>query len=336
MNGMSNTPRVSVIILNYNGMNFVDSCLTSVLNSNYDNLEVVLVDNNSSDGSADEALGKFGPDPRFKLDKNAKNYGFAKGNNIGASHAKGQYLLFLNVDTVVDANWIQELMRTVDDDSTVGAAQCKLLLLDDPGLIDSAGHFLDWFGVSHVRGHNESDHGQYDDVRQVLGATGAAMLIRRPVFDQLGGFDEDFFMLFEEDDLCWRIWITGNRVLYVPGAVVLHKSGVIRGREKVYLNLFLSRRNRTISILKNYSMRNLIRFLPIHLGLVFAASFFTENKHEYVRAFLSAEMAVIRSARRIAIKRRAVQSTRITSDMELMKNGILRKPSVKEMLRSGY
>jgi len=327
---------VSIIILNYNGMEFADRCLESVLSSAYSDFEVIFVDNRSSDGSLEYVKKKFSSHSNLKLVINDKNYGFALGNNIGARQANGKYLVFLNIDTAVDSNWLTELVSVMDTYPSAGAAQCKLLLMDNPKLIDSAGHYMDWFGIAYVQGHAEEDRGQYSRITEVFGATGAALIIRRDIFKKLGGFDEDFFMLFEEDDLCWRIWIAGHKVLYIPQAVVFHKSGALRSKSGSYTNLFLSRRNRIISLLKNYDTRNLIRFLPVNVSLLFAITFFTENKSEYFKAFVKALLWVAQNARKILLKRRITQAMRVVSDEQLIKMGIIRKPHIKEMLRKGY
>jgi len=331
-----NTPKVSIIVLNYNGMKFVDKCLESVLSSNYPDFEIVFVDNASSDGSIEYVKEKFGFNPIIKLVVNDKNYGFALGNNIGARHASGKYLVFLNIDTIVDSSWLKELVSIMDTDHSVGAAQCKLLLMDNPKLIDSAGHYIDWFGIVFVRGRMEEDEGQYEKVEEVFGATGAALIVRRNVFERLEGFDEGFFMMFEEDDLCWRTWIVGYKVLHIPKAIVFHKSGGLRSREGNYKSLFFSRRNRIASILKNYSTKNLIRFLPINISLLFTITFFTENKLEYLEAFVKALVCVAQNARKILLKRRITQAMRVVSDEQLIKMGIIRKPSIKEILSKGY
>jgi hypothetical protein len=307
-----------------------------VLNTTYANYEIIFVDNASSDGSIEYVKEKFGSHPKLKLVVNDENYGFALGNNIGARHASGKYLVFLNVDTIVDSSWLKELVSVMETDPLVGAAQCKLLLMDNPKLIDSVGHYIDWFGIAFVRGYKEEDQGQYDRVEEVFGATGAALIVRTDIFKKLGGFDEDFFMLFEEDDLCWRIWIAGYKVLYIPRAIVFHKSGALRSKEGNYKNLFFSRRNRITSLLKNYSTKNLIRFLPINISLLFAITFFTKNKLEYFKAFIKSVAWILRNNRRTMLKRRITQTKRVVSDEQLIKMGIIRKPCIKEILRKGY
>jgi GT2 family glycosyltransferase len=336
LGGFQALVKVSIIILNYNGLKFIDCCLTSVLGSNYSDFEVIFVDNASSDGSIAYFKEKFGSHPNFKLVINDKNYGFALGNNIGARQAIGKYLVFLNIDTIVDPSWLTELVSIMDSYPLVGAAQCKLLLMDNPKFIDSAGHDMDWFGIAYVRGHKAEDHGQYDKITEIFGATGAALIMRKDIFKNLGGFDKDFFMLFEEDDLCWRTWIAGYKVLFIPKAKVFHKSGALRSIKGNYTNLFLSRRNRIISLIKNYSTKNLIRFLPLNLLLLFGVTFFTVDKVEYFKAYIDSMVWIIHNSREISLKRQLTQAMRKVPDEHLIRMGILRKPAIRKMIKSGY
>lgn len=329
-------PSISIIILNFNGLKYVEKCLQSVMASDYSSFEVVFVDNNSIDGSAEYVGRKYGADPRFKLIRNAGNYGYSLGNNIGAEQSKGEYLIFLNVDTIVKSDWLRQLLAFLEVHPSVGIAQCKLRMMDALGAIDCAGHYVDWFGISFVRGHGEIDHGQYDIPEAVFGASGAAFCARRRVFQKLGGFDEDFFMLFEEDDLSWRAWLSGHSVFYVPQALVYHKGGAIRSGEGEYFNLYYSRRNRLVSMLKNYQTRNLLRFLPVGMALLFAMTFLTKNKVVYLRAYLSSLAWILSHAKQIVMKRRSVCALRTVTDDYLIANGVLRKPVITEMLRKGY
>jgi hypothetical protein len=317
-------------------MSYVRDCLASVLNSNYPNFEVVFTDNRSSDGSIEYVSKTFGNDRRLKVIETGANYGFAKGNNIGAKYSTGHHLVFLNIDTIVDRDWLTILVEFLGSHRNVGIVQCKLKLMDDRKVIDCVGHFIDWFGISFVKGHGERDEGQYDTVNEIFAAGGAAFAIRRSVFRRLGGFDEDFFMLFEEDDLCWRAWIAGVEIMYLPSAVVYHKSGAIRSTMGAYRNLFLSRRNRIMSMLKNYSAWNLLRFMPISILLVFAIAFFTKNKLEYIKAYGASLISVLRNSRAIIRKRRIVARNRVVSDRYLISRGIIRKPILREMSRKGY
>jgi len=329
-------PLVSIIILNYNGLPYVQACLASVLRSDHASFEVVFIDNNSTDGSLEYVSKSFGNESRLKIVRNYMNYGYAKGNNLGVRYADGEYLVFLNVDTAVEYDWLINLIGFLNSHPDVGIVQCKLKSMDDRAVLDCTGHFIDWFGIAFVLGHGERDEGQYDTANKIFAAGGAAFGIRRNVFEKLGGFDEDFFMLFEEDDLCWRAWIAGYGVFYVPNSVVYHKSAAIRSAMGAYKNLYLSRRNRMISMLKNYSVGNLLRFMPISIILVFAIAFFTRYKVEYLKAFRNSLIFVCKDTRAVIRKRRAVAQSRVLTDRYLIDQGIIRKPILRDMLRKGY
>jgi hypothetical protein len=334
--GKATYPFVSIIILNFNGLQYVEKCLKSVMQSDYPSFEVLFVDNNSVDGSLEYARQLYGHDRRLKVISNRRNYGYAGGNNRGATHANGDYLVFLNIDTVVQSDWLSRLIGFLESHSGAGIVQCKLKMMDNPRLIDCAGHCINWFGVAFVRGHGHPDEGQYDMVEHIFGAGGAAFATRRDLFWRLGGFDEDFFMLFEEDDLCWRAWLSGWSVFYVPDAVVYHKGGPIRSKEGEYLNLYFSRRNRLISMLKNYSVRNLLRFFPVSLTLLFAITFLTRDKKLYLMAFLKSLLWILNHPSEVMLKRRIVDRARLVSDDYLIAEGIIRKPVLREILEHGY
>src|SRR2546425_1137542 len=175
-----NLPLVSIIILNYNGAKYISQCLKSVLISDYRNFELIIVDNNSSDSSIDIVESEFS-DNRIKVIKSDKNLGFAGGNNLGADYAKGDYFVLLNIDTLVDPKWLSELVSVMESDNAIGAAQPKLLSLDDKTVFDSAGDYLDFFGNSFRRGGDwyEKDKGQYESVHEIFSARGAAMITRK-------------------------------------------------------------------------------------------------------------------------------------------------------------
>ncbi|GFP43541.1 rhamnosyltransferase, partial [Candidatus Hakubella thermalkaliphila] len=171
-------PLVSVVILNYNGMKYINQCLESVLSTDYPNFEVIFVDNSSTDGSLEYVNGRFRGNQCFRIVANSNNYGFAEGNNVGVRHSMGTYIVFLNIDTEVDPRWLKELITVVESDQTIGAAQCKLLMMHDRRRFDSAGGLLDYCGVEWPKNVRVYDLGQYDDVRDIFYAKGAAMLVR--------------------------------------------------------------------------------------------------------------------------------------------------------------
>lgn len=330
-------PFVSIIILNYNGGDLVVRCLKSVLSLDYKNFEVVLLDNNSTDGSMELVANAFASDPRVKLIRNEKNLGYAEGNNVGVQKSKGEYLVFLNNDVLVDPLFLTELVEEMKKEHSVAAAQCKLMFMDHPTLFYSAGHYFDFFGVVHVLGEFEEDNGQYDHVYDVFGAHGAAFIVRRDLFLKAGRFDSDFFLLFEESDLCWRFWLMGYRVVFVPKAVAYHKHGFAHKRssfgKEASLTYFYVR-NRLNSMLKNYSWSRLLTFLPAHAVLLLLTLLMKINQRDYgsVESLIKAVAWNITNSGRTLQKRRRVQNMRRISDEFLIRTSIIRRPVLVELL----
>ncbi|MDD5165799.1 MAG: glycosyltransferase family 2 protein [Candidatus Omnitrophica bacterium] len=261
-------PLVSVIIVNHNGIDFVDTCLSSVLNSSYTDFEVVFVDNASGDGSLEYVKKAFGSDQRLKFVENSGSLGPAVGRNRGSRSAKGKYLIFLDNDTKVKADWISELVEALEYDKTIGAAQAKLLRMDTD-FYDCAGDYLGPLGFLIERSRCAKDTGQFDYIADILSAKSAASIIRKDLFDKIGGFDEDFYMYLEETDLSWRVWLAGYRVVFVPKAVVYHSFETAKKDIKKYYSKYVVRyygcRNYISTLIKNLEFRNLIRFLPLHI-----------------------------------------------------------------------
>ena len=211
---MTYYPKVSIIIVNYNGRTFLEKCLKSISDITYPNYEVIIVDNNSSDDSIEFVKKNFPSNIILKLDK---NYGFAEPNNIGAKIAKGDFLLFLNNDTYVKPNFINELITEISKDTKI--AICQSLLLKPDGMIDSCGDYIDNLGVAF------SSKIIPTKVQEIFSAKGAVMMIRKNLFNEIGGFDEKFFATFEDIDLSWRTRIFGYRIILVPKSIVYHFGG---------------------------------------------------------------------------------------------------------------
>lgn len=211
---MNENPLVSIIIVNYNGQKLLEKCLTSLMDVEFNSYEIILVDNNSTDGSSDFITKNF---PKITLVKLEENRGFAEPNNIASRFAKGKFLLFLNNDTIVTKDFITELVMVIEKDEKI--AICQSLLLKPDGKIDSSGDFIDHLGVVY------NSKVVTDKVREISSARGASMLIRKNIFDELGGFDEKFFVSFEDVDIGWRAWIKGYKVVLAPKSIVYHIGG---------------------------------------------------------------------------------------------------------------
>ena len=251
--------RASVIVLSWNGIEYLADCLEAVLSQGYPDLEVIVVDNGSTDGSASFVAERY---PQVRLIRNERNLGFAAGNNCGLRVATGDVLVLLNQDTVVQSGWLAALVDAFADE-TVGVGGAKILYPDGE-TIQHAGGYFDWpLGLSFHYGCGERDAGQYGKVREVEYVTAAAMAIRRTVLAAVGLLDEGFFPgYFEDLDLCRRARAAGYRVVYAPDAVVIHHesgsfSQTVRGKP------FLVFRNRFYFIFKYYSAAQIAEeFVP--------------------------------------------------------------------------
>ena len=326
-------PRVSVIILNYNGLKFIEQCLKSVVNTDYANFEVILVDNASQDKSIELAKKLFEDNPQLRLIKNRNNVGFAQGNNIGANHAKGDILVFLNVDTEVEPNWLEELVKVMNSKPMIGAAQCKLLVAQNRSKIESIGHYIDYTGIESAEStlvKDQVDSGQYNQSKEIFYARGAAMAVKRDVFFKAGMFDPAYFMDHEEIDLCWRIWLRGYKIVSAPQSVVYHYGGGIVGnREQNPKILFHLRKNHITSLIKNYELKNTIKYLPLYLTFLFGHAFLTilQGKTNVALAYIKAVYWVLRNFRYIYTQRLIVQSSiRRVPDSTIMEH--MTKPRI--------
>lgn len=264
-NGME-WPPISVVVVNYNGRHHLDPCFSSLKQLDYPTgqLEMILVDNGSSDGSVAYVEKEF---PEATIVKNPKNYGFAKGNNLGAQKAQGRYVAFLNNDTRVDPAWLRELVTPLLKDSQIVCTAAKILSWDEKA-VDFVGSKINFYGFGfHVDYGVPYTPGAYEEERYIPAPCGAAMLIDRQVFLDAGGFDEDYFAFFEDLDLGWRLWVLGYKVLFAPKAVLYHRHhGTAQVLSEHRLRVIFER-NAIFTLFKNYEQQSLDKVLPIALLL---------------------------------------------------------------------
>jgi GT2 family glycosyltransferase len=263
---VANLPPVSVVVLNFNGKEYLKECFTSLEGLKYpsDKLELVMVDNGSSDGSYKYMKAHF---PAVELICNERNLGFAEGNNIGARHARGDYVAFLNNDMRVHADWLIELVKTVSGDKEVVCTGGKILSWDGKK-VDFVGGTLNFYGMGFQPEHGSPyRETEYSEQREILFACGGSMLIKRDVFLGCGGFDEDYFAYFEDVDLGWRLWLLGYEVVFAPRAISYHLHQATARKLPDEKKAVLYERNALASIIKNYSQENLDRILPAALLL---------------------------------------------------------------------
>lgn len=246
---------ISVIVLNYNGKGFLNSCLSSLASQTYSDFEVIVVDNGSRDGSPEYIEENY---PWVRLAKNEENLGFAGGTNVGIRAAKGEFIITLNNDSRADSRFIEELIKPMADPE-VGVCAAKMLFPD--GRINSAGICISRSGAAWDRGMFEPDRGQYEFVEEVFGACAGAALYRREMLDEIGLFDEDFFLYLEDVDLAFRARLAGWKCLYVPGARVIHHHGGTAGVGSD-LAVYYGNRNIVWYPIKDFPFRLLITSLP--------------------------------------------------------------------------
>ncbi|MGQ9595803.1 MAG: glycosyltransferase family 2 protein [Thermoproteota archaeon] len=319
-------PKISVVILNYNGLRFLEPCLKSVLNSTCRNFEIIVVDNGSKDGSVGYLRKSFSDHPKVKPVLLNKNYGFAMGNNIGYKYTNpcSEFIFFLNNDTEMEEDCLEKIVKRMEQDPSIGAAQPKIRSMMNRKKIDAVGGIVDYYGRTWHRGFNEYDYGQYDSVSETFYAQGAAITLRRSIIEKIGLFDPAYFIYYEETDLCWRIWLAGYRIVLVPEAVVYHYGGGATTSKssyrETYFKFFYLRKNHIMTMLKNYSLSNIFKYsLPFLVRmLITAVRWSLLGEKAKARAYYNAFWWVFSHIGLIVKRRMLVQKIRKISDEELM------------------
>lgn len=304
---------VSIIVLNFNGRAWLERCLPSAVAETAPDCELLVVDNGSSDGSVEFVAQAF---PTVRIEAIGANLGFAAGNNVGARLARGRYLAFLNNDAAPQPGWLARLRAALDTRPDAGLAASCIVYLDRPTVVDSAGDGVTRFGGAFKRSHGQpvSEAGE---ARDVFGACGAACLIRKTLFDEVGGFDGDYFAVHEDVDLSYRCQLRGFSCVYVPDAVVHHAGSATLGRLSAR-SVFWGQRNLEWTYLKNTPWPLLALTLPGHVLYNLAAAIhFT--RAGLLRSFLTAKLAAVRALPRVLHQRRGIQRQRRVSSRHLWK-----------------
>jgi GT2 family glycosyltransferase len=316
-------PFVSLVIVNFNGKKFLKQCLLTLLKTDYPNYEVIIVDNASTDGSLEELENYFGSNSKIKIIKNQKNVGHSEGCNIGANLSNGRYLVFLDSDIEFDSkNWLSELVKVVENDKTIGLAQAKIVLSEDKTRLDCVCLAID------VLGTWAANYGSLGNKLkknfEIMAASSGCCIIRKEVFNNSGGFDNDYFIYDDDTDLSLRLRIMGYRILFIPSSEVIHRSGVLRGVSGI--GPYYSAKNRLRTAIKNYEFRNLwwkFSFLIFSMLLV-SAGFFIVKKNNEAKATLKGITTSIEDLRKIWKKRLLFQVKRKIKDSELVKAGFIK------------
>ncbi len=285
-NAVVASPLVSVVLLNYKGADDTITAIAELQKMNWpaSALEIVCVDNASGDDSVARISKSF---PDIMMVQSPRNTGFTGGCNLGAEMSSGKYVAFLNNDAKPHRDWLTAAIPELEENADIGAVASKVLSWDGK-LVDYVGGELTWYGQGYKKEVNQPDSPAWDTPKDVLFGTGAALITRRELFISTGGFDERFFMFFEDVDYGWRLNLLGWRVRYVPRSVVYHRHHASMKAFGNYHEEFLLDRNALMMIYKNFSDQTLSAALPGALALT--------SRRAVVRAGLDSESLDLRRA----------------------------------------
>lgn len=298
---------VAVVILNWNGEKLLEKFLPSVIKFSPE-AKIYVADNNSTDNSVNFLEDHF---PAVKIIQNARNVGYAGGYNLALKSVQEEIQILLNSDVEVTENWLEPIIEVFKNEPGTAAVQPKILdynRKDHFEYAGAAGGYIDKFGYPFCRGRIfqelEEDHGQYNEDSYIFWASGACLAVRKTMFDEIGGLDEDFFAHQEEIDLCWRLQNTGYKIKYVAASRIFHVGGATL-QEMNPKKTFFNFRNSLFLILKNVEPGKvfLILFFRMILDGIAGVKFIFEGKFNHFFAILEAHTSFYKHYGRVHRKR---------------------------------
>lgn len=311
--------KLSVIVLNWNGAELLRGCLSSVLEQDYEDYELIVVDNGSSDDSCAMVEAEF---PSAILLRQEENSGFCRGNNIGMEAASGELIILINNDAELDRKFLTNLEQAASLEPHVGMFATRIMMYDRRGVFDSTGLLVYPDGICRSRGWLEKDLGQYDEADEVLGPNGCAAAYRRSMLADVGMLDERYFAYLEDLDLAFRGQLRGWSCRYVPDAVVYHKKSMTSGYHSA-LKAYLVERNRIWNAVKLFPLR-LLLLSPFYTAARYVAQGFatasgrgisSEFRRDYSRLtlvgiLLRSYFGALRVLPEVWVERREIQARR--------------------------
>jgi GT2 family glycosyltransferase len=307
-------PLISIIIINYNGIDYILDCIDSVFKTTNCNYEVLLIDNNSSDNSSKLCKEKY---PEIRLFYNQKNLAMA-ARNKGIDEAKGDFIVFLDADTVVISNWITVLLTSYKKHGK-GLYQGKLLKKDDHTIIESCGDMTNIFGTGFARGRGQKDQKQFEKFQKISFPVGACTFSSSDVFREIGYVDESslFFLMLDDLDYGWRGWMQNIPSYYEPQCVIYHVgSPTLQWSSKKF---FFMERNRWICLFTLYSKKTLFKIFPFLILYDFGIFCFLLSKgmgFVKIKSFFS----LLSMSHKIEKRRKLMQENRKLEDSDIVKN----------------
>jgi len=308
---MSENPLVSVIVLNYNAGKLLLNCIESIKKSAYKNLEIIVVDNISTDKSQKTCKEKY---PDIRLIQNDENFGYCEGNNIGIREAKGDYIIILNPDTIVESNWIEELISAYNKFGE-GLYQPKILSLDKTEILQSTGNMLHIFGFGFAKDKGKNDNLVETDIKKIGYASGTCLFTSRNVLEKVGLLDSFLFLYHDDLDLGWRASQIGINSYYVPKSKIYHvESYSLKWSAKKFYWL---ERNRKYCLLTHYS-KNTYAKMHSSLCLVDLFVWFFYLSKGFLGAKIKAELDIRRNRKFIETKYQELEEKKIIPDEKLI------------------
>lgn len=307
-------PFISIIIPHYNGKQHLQTCFDSLRRQSYTKFEVILVDNNSTDGSQDYVREWY---PEVRLVALDANLGFTGACNAGYEASEGDLIILLNNDTEADEQWLSALVATFTRIPEAASVASKMLLFEERSRLHTAGDFYRVDGIPGNRGVWQEDQGQYDQECFVFSACGGAAAYRKDVIDEIGFLDDDFFFSCEDIDLAWRIHLSGYRVAYTPAAVVYHKLKASAGAGPT--SSYFDGRNFLYVIWKNYPSSLLRKYWPqiVRAQLSISQDAMRAWRGAAARARLRGQIAGLWGFFKMLPKRRLIQKSRRIDDQSI-------------------
>lgn len=297
--------KISVIVVNWNGLHHLDVCLKSLMNQKLPADDLILVDNGSCDGSIDFVRREF---PSVRVIELNRNLGFCGGNNVGIMESSGDFVALINNDTEAHPCWLEEGIKALEQNPDAGFVASRICLFDHREIIDTTGDEFFSSGYPGKRGWLDQYGPNYDTMGWVFGASGGAVIYRRTMLDDIGLFDEDYSSFQEDVDLSFRGLLKGYRCLYVPDAVVYHKVGATAPVNSIRRQ-YLSHRNHWFTLIKDLPGSLWVKFLgDILLAEILVGISCTHQGR--LGVFFKARWDVIRSMSTMLRKRKIIQMSR--------------------------
>lgn len=318
-------PEIDIVVLNYNGKQFLANCFNSIAQSTYQSKHVYLLDNASTEDDVAYVKQEY---PWVKIIQNPLNNGYCAAYNLAFEQCKSKYLICLNNDVIVDKSWLEPMVALAESNANIAAIQPKILSSKEPEYFEYAGAsggLMDKYGFPFMRGRIfqslEKDLGQFNDAAKIFWASGASIFVRKSVLDQTGGLDEIIVHHMDEIDLCWRMQLYGYQIRVEPKSFIYHVGGATiksRSFKKNYWN----HRNSIYLMLKNYELGNMFKRTFVHVLLdyiAFVQSLLTGN-FQVARGIITAHVWIIAHCGLIAKERSKVQKGRTIPDAQIDKN----------------